>query len=178
MTDFTMSKDGEGIATIVWDCKDKSMNVMTMDAMIALDQLVEDALGDEAVKGIIITSGKADFAGGMDLNVLAAMKTTSGDNPAQGVFDGIMKMHAALRKIELAGMDPKTKKGGKPIATVLPGTAMGIGLERNGHDAFLPRIIQRRKSGFQKSLWACFQAAVGRPVLCVSLGQWRQLRFC
>ncbi len=34
-----------------------------------------------------------------------------------------------LRKIELAGMDPKTKKGGKPIASALPGTAAGIGLE-------------------------------------------------
>ena len=34
-----------------------------------------------------------------------------------------------LRKIERAGMDPKTNKGGKPIACVLPGTAVGIGLE-------------------------------------------------
>ena len=38
-------------------------------------------------------------------------------------------MHALLRKIELAGMDPKTKKGGKPIAAALPGTAAGIGME-------------------------------------------------
>lgn len=171
MTDFTMSKDGEGIATIVWDCKDKSMNVMTRDAMIALDQLVEDALGDEAVKGIIITSGKADFAGGMDLNVLAAMKTTSGDNPAQGVFDGIMKMHAALRKIELAGMDPKTKKGGKPIATVLPGTAMGIGLE-------LPMATHRifaannpkAKIGFPEILVGLFPGGGGTTRLVRKLG--------
>ena len=34
-----------------------------------------------------------------------------------------------LRKIERAGMDPKTQKGGKPIAAALPGTALGIGLE-------------------------------------------------
>tara|TARA_B100001559_G_C16486180_1_gene616159 strand:- start:435 stop:2333 length:1899 start_codon:yes stop_codon:yes gene_type:complete len=34
-----------------------------------------------------------------------------------------------MRKIERAGMDPKTNKGGKPIVTVLPGTALGIGLE-------------------------------------------------
>ena len=38
-------------------------------------------------------------------------------------------MHTIMRKIERAGMDPKTNKGGKPIVTVLPGTALGIGLE-------------------------------------------------
>jgi 3-hydroxyacyl-CoA dehydrogenase/enoyl-CoA hydratase/3-hydroxybutyryl-CoA epimerase len=40
-----------------------------------------------------------------------------------------MQTHGILRKIERAGMDPKTNKGGKPIACVLPGTALGIGLE-------------------------------------------------
>ena len=40
-----------------------------------------------------------------------------------------MGMHTLFRKIERAGMDPKTNKGGKPIASVLPGTAVGIGLE-------------------------------------------------
>ncbi len=40
-----------------------------------------------------------------------------------------MQMHGLLRKIERAGMDPKTNKGGKPIAAALPGTAAGIGLE-------------------------------------------------
>ena len=43
--------------------------------------------------------------------------------------DVIFVMHGVLRKIERAGMDPKTQKGGKPIATALPGTALGIGLE-------------------------------------------------
>ncbi len=46
-----------------------------------------------------------------------------------GLFEGVMAMHAVLRKIERAGMDPKTLKGGKPIAAALPGTAVGIGLE-------------------------------------------------
>ena len=119
MTDFTMTKDAEGIATIVWDCAGKSMNVMNFDAMMLLDGMIDDALADEAVKGIIITSGKKDFAGGMDLNVLADLKNASGKEPAQGLFDGIMSMHHALRKIERAGMDAKTNKGGKPIAAVL-----------------------------------------------------------
>jgi 3-hydroxyacyl-CoA dehydrogenase/enoyl-CoA hydratase/3-hydroxybutyryl-CoA epimerase len=129
MTDFTMKTDSDGVAIITWDVPDKSMNVMRTEALLELDACITSALDDDAVKGIVITSGKKDFAGGMDLNALAEMKANAGDDPARGLFDGIMQMHGLLRKIELAGMDFKTKKGGKPIAAALPGTAAGIGLE-------------------------------------------------
>ena len=125
MTDFTMQKHADGVAIITWDVPGKSMNVLSLTGAAELDALIDDALADAAVKGVVITSGKADFAAGMDLNVIAAMK----DGGAQAVFDGVMTLHHLLRKIELAGMDPKTKKGGKPIASALPGTALGIGLE-------------------------------------------------
>jgi len=125
-----MMKGDDGVAVITWDVADKSMNVMRLDALQELNDAIDDALADDAVKGIVITSGKPDsFAGGMDLNTLSGMRSAAGDNPAQGLFDGIMQMHGLLRKIELAGMDFKTKKGGKPIASALPGTAAGIGLE-------------------------------------------------
>ncbi|MFC0199036.1 3-hydroxyacyl-CoA dehydrogenase NAD-binding domain-containing protein [Paracoccus rhizosphaerae] len=126
MTDFTIETGDDGVAVITWDVPGKSMNVLTMDGAQALNDLIDQALADEAVKGIVIASGKTDFAGGMDLKVIAGMKERGG---AQGVFDGVMTLHSLLRKIELAGMDAKTKKGGKPIAAVLPGTALGIGLE-------------------------------------------------
>ncbi|MDZ4395937.1 3-hydroxyacyl-CoA dehydrogenase NAD-binding domain-containing protein [Cypionkella sp.] len=125
MTDFTMAVDADGVATITWDVAGKSMNVMSTAAFGSLSGLVDQALADQGVKGIIITSGKKDFAGGMDLNVIAEMRAGG----AQAIFDGVMTMHKVLRKIELAGMDPKTKKGGKPIVAALPGTALGIGLE-------------------------------------------------
>ncbi|MEM9551577.1 MAG: 3-hydroxyacyl-CoA dehydrogenase NAD-binding domain-containing protein [Pseudomonadota bacterium] len=130
MTDFTMTKDAEGIATITWDVPGKTMNVMSLNGLQELSDCIDDALADDAVKGIMITSGKdGTFAGGMDLNLLAKMKEDAGDNPAKGLFEGTMQMHGLLRKIERAGMDPKTLKGGKPIAAALPGTAAGIGLE-------------------------------------------------
>ncbi len=130
MSDFSYSTDADGVATITWDTKGKSMNVMSIQAFHDLDGLIDKALADDAVKGVVITSGKeGSFAGGMDLNIIAKMKDDAGDNPAQGLFDGLMQMHAILRKIERAGMDPKTNKGGKPIAAALPGTALGIGLE-------------------------------------------------
>ncbi|KAB7615939.1 3-hydroxyacyl-CoA dehydrogenase [Amylibacter sp. SFDW26] len=129
MADFQYDVDADGIATITWDVPNKSMNVLNIEASQELEALVDKVLADDAVKGAVITSGKADFAGGMDLNVIAKMKEMAGDNPAKGLFDGIMGFHQMTRKIERAGMDAKTNKGGKPIAAALPGTALGIGFE-------------------------------------------------
>ena len=130
MTDFTMKTDADGVAIITWDVPGKSMNVMSIEGLSELDSIIDTVLSDDAIKGAVITSGKdGSFAGGMDLNLLAKMREDAGDDPAQGLFDGTMKMHALLRKIERAGMDAKTNKGGKPIASALPGTAAGIGLE-------------------------------------------------
>ena len=129
MTEFNYSIDSDGVAIISWDVPNKKMNVMSLEGLTELDNLFDQALLDKQVKGIIITSGKSDFAGGMDLNVLAGMKTLQGENPAQGLFDGVMQIHKLLRKIELAGMNFKTKKGAKPVAAAITGTAAGIGLE-------------------------------------------------
>ena len=129
MPTFTLETDAHGVATITWDSPGRSMNVLTFEGIAELDAAVDHALADPAVKGIVITSAKPDFAGGMDLNVLAAMKEEAGADPARGLFDGVMAIHRLLRKIERAGMDPKSLKGGKPIAWAAPGTSAGIGTE-------------------------------------------------
>ncbi len=129
MSDFTMKTDADGVAIITWDVKDKSMNVLSREAFATVEALVDQALADDAVKGIVITSGKDTFAGGMDLNVLASIREESGDNPAQGLFDFTMNGHRIMRKMERAGMDPKTNKGGKPVACAITGTCAGIGTE-------------------------------------------------
>ena len=129
MTDFTSKTDADGVQTITWDVVGKSMNVLSLAGFAELEVLMDAALADPEVKGVILTSGKKDFAGGMDLNVIAKMKEDGGAEPAKSVFAGVMQMHGILRKIERAGMDPKTLKGGKPIIAALPGTALGIGLE-------------------------------------------------
>ncbi|THD84922.1 3-hydroxyacyl-CoA dehydrogenase [Aliigemmobacter aestuarii] len=123
--DFTYAVDADGVATITWDVARKSMNVMSLEGFALLDSMIDRALADQDVRGVIITSGKKDFAGGMDLNVIAQMRAGG----AQAIFDGVMQMHGVLRKIERAGMEPNTLKGAKPIVAALPGTALGIGLE-------------------------------------------------
>ena len=129
MADFTIKIDPDQIATIIWDCPQKPFNILNFEAIELLDTLIDKILIDENIIGAVITSAKPDFAAGMDLKVLADLKKLNGDNPAEGLFTGFMQMHSIMRKIERAGMDPKTNRGGKPIVTVLPGTALGIGLE-------------------------------------------------
>ncbi|MFC3616263.1 3-hydroxyacyl-CoA dehydrogenase NAD-binding domain-containing protein [Lutimaribacter marinistellae] len=172
MAEFTLSKDADGVAIITWDVPGKTMNVMSFTGLEELDACIDEALADDTVKGIVITSGKdGSFAGGMDLNLLAVMKEQAGDDPAKGLFEGTMKMHGLLRKIELAGMDPKSKKGGKPIAAALPGTAAGIGLE-------LPLATHRifvsdnpkAKYGLPEILVGIFPGAGGTTRLAKKLG--------
>ncbi|MEL6517471.1 MAG: 3-hydroxyacyl-CoA dehydrogenase NAD-binding domain-containing protein [Pseudomonadota bacterium] len=128
MADFSYDLGSDGVAIITWDLPGKSMNVLSLEGADQLGAFVEQALGDDAVKGIVLTSGKDSFAAGMDLNILAGLREGS-DNPAQGIFDFIMGAHGMMRRIERAGMDPKTLKGGKPVVAALPGTALGIGYE-------------------------------------------------
>ena len=171
MTEFKYSIDSDGVAIISWDVPNKTMNVMSLDGLNELDKHFDAALSDERVKGIVVTSGKRDFAGGMDLNVLANMKKIQGENPAQGLFNGIMQIHKLLRKIELAGMDLKTKKGAKPVAAAITGTAAGIGLE-------LPlachRIFaidnEKSKIGLPEILVGIFPGAGGTTRLVRKLG--------
>ena len=171
MTDFTLTKDADGIATITWDVPGKTMNVMSFEGLELLNDMIDDVLADDAVKGVVITSGKDSFAGGMDLNLLAKMKDEAGDNPAKGLFEGTMKMHGLLRKIERAGMDPKTNKGGKPIAAALPGTAAGIGLELPlaTHRIFLANN-PKAKVGLPEILVGIFPGAGGTTRLARKLG--------
>ena len=129
MTDFTYEVDKDGIAIVTWDCPDKSMNVLTREAFSLVEEYVEKMIADDKVKGMVITSGKKDFAGGMDLNVLAALRQEGGDDPAKAIFDFTMNGHRILRRLERNSMDPKTHKGGKPVVCAIPGTCAGIGTE-------------------------------------------------
>ncbi len=135
-TDFHYAVDADGVAVITWDIgPERSMNVLTEAGLRELDAHLDAAIADDAVKGVVLTSAKPDMAGGMDLNVLGAMREQAGTlggektNPAETVFGFVMQLHAVLRKLERMGADPKTGKGGKPSATATPGTALGIGFE-------------------------------------------------
>ncbi|MEL6316936.1 MAG: enoyl-CoA hydratase/isomerase family protein, partial [Pseudomonadota bacterium] len=172
---FHYELGADGVAVITWDIgADKSMNVLNETGIRELDGHIDRAIADDAVKGVVITSAKADMAGGMDLNVIAKIReqaAASGGNPAETVFGFVMALHGVLRKIERMGADPKTGLGGKPVATATPGTALGIGLELMlaSHKRFAADN-PRAKIGLPEIMVGIFPGAGGTTRLLRMLG--------
>ena len=68
--------DSDGIATITWDMPGRTMNVLNEASMTAYTGALEEAIKDDKVKGIILTSAKADFIAGADLEMLLGTDTS------------------------------------------------------------------------------------------------------
>ena len=128
---FHTATDDEGVATLTWDLPGASMNVLTEAGILELEAKIPALIANPAVRGVILTSAKPDFAGGMDLPTILDYKARAlaTDEPAEMLFGFTMRIHALLRVIERGGMDPKTLKGGKPFVWASPGTGVGIGTE-------------------------------------------------
>ncbi|HEY4171025.1 MAG TPA: enoyl-CoA hydratase-related protein, partial [Reyranella sp.] len=78
MINYTI--DADGIATIAWDMPGRTMNVLNEGSISAYAEALKKAQTDPAVKGIILTSAKADFIAGADLEMLLNADTS--DAPA------------------------------------------------------------------------------------------------
>jgi 3-hydroxyacyl-CoA dehydrogenase/enoyl-CoA hydratase/3-hydroxybutyryl-CoA epimerase len=128
MASFKLDVDSDGIALVTWDMADRSMNVITMDAIAELGTIVDKVANDAAIKGVVITSGKPAFCGGADLTMLENMRglytdmvSKQGEEAAaKMVFDESRKLSQLYRRIETCG---------KPWVCALNGTAMGGGFE-------------------------------------------------
>ncbi len=129
MDDFRYEVDADGVAIITWDVPGSSMNLMKMSGLPALSGMIDSAFADPDVRGVVITSAKKDFSGGMDLATFRELPVSGANRSAAGVFERIMEMHRLLRKIETGGEPAGTAEDRKPVVAALPGTAAGIGLE-------------------------------------------------
>jgi 3-hydroxyacyl-CoA dehydrogenase/enoyl-CoA hydratase/3-hydroxybutyryl-CoA epimerase len=86
MSEFSLQVGKDEIAVISWDVPEKSLNILTLNGLEELENIVENLLVERKVKGVIITSGKKDFAAGMDLNVLANLQKSTLSGDAEKIF--------------------------------------------------------------------------------------------
>ncbi|MCV0395886.1 MAG: enoyl-CoA hydratase/isomerase family protein [Rhizobiaceae bacterium] len=126
-TNFTVETDADGIALVTWDSPGRSMNVFTEEVMDELDKIVDQVVTDDAVKGVVITSGKKDFSGGADLTMLkrmtaefARLEKSDKAKAVQFLFENAGRMNGLFRKIETCG---------KPWVSAINGTCMGGAFE-------------------------------------------------
>lgn len=108
--------DEQGIATLTWDMTGAPMNVLNSDSIAAYAQALDEAIANEQVKGIIVTSARKEFIAGADLRTLADAKTQS----PQELFDWLTDLQGLFRRQETCG---------KPVVAAINGTALGGGLE-------------------------------------------------
>ena len=111
----------DGIVTLTIDDPNQSVNTMNATYIeafeAAVDRLAEEIAADkDAIKGVIVASGKKSFFAGGDLKLF--QKATRAD--AQRLFDEVQRVKATLRKLETIG---------KPVVAAINGAALGGGYE-------------------------------------------------
>ena len=120
MENFKIDIDADGIATVAFDVPGRSMNTLTSAVIAEIPALVEKIKTDDAIKGVVLTSGKTTgFCAGADLGDMASGMLAGGGD-LQKAFDTGWALNGAFRALETSG---------KPVAAAINGLALGGGLE-------------------------------------------------
>ena len=125
---FKFEIDKDGIATLVWNMPDSKLNLIDLDAIEYIGKIADEVASNDAVKGVILRSGKESFSGGAKLTMFypELRKRLAGTNEAENeranriLLNDSRQLSLNLRKIETCG---------KPWVALINGTCVGGGIE-------------------------------------------------
>ena len=110
----TLDIDADGIGLVTFDQAGRAMNVLNADLVVPFGAVIDRLEKEDAIKGLVLTSGKSTFIVGADIDQVVTIQT------AEQAFAVCEELKTLLRRME---------KCGKPVVAALNGTALGGGLE-------------------------------------------------
>jgi 3-hydroxyacyl-CoA dehydrogenase/enoyl-CoA hydratase/3-hydroxybutyryl-CoA epimerase len=116
VTTIVTSEIRDGIGIITWDIEGQSTNTIGETTMTAFESAWRALIADDAVAGVVVTSGKDSFIVGADIGELEKMQAMT----AEQVFVQNQRLHALFRELETHA---------KPTVAAVNGNALGGGVE-------------------------------------------------
>ena len=114
---FHFDLDDNGVATVLMDRANESMNTLGVEFLTELDTVVERLASDD-VRAVVFGSAKRDFLAGADIRMFADFATpddaVAGLTEIHRIFNRIEDLHAAAEK---------------PVVMAIDGACLGGGLE-------------------------------------------------
>jgi len=159
---FSLIRQENGIAHLVMDVVDESMNTLKAEFVDEIATILAEIKNDNSITGIVLLSGKADsFVAGADINMLANCQTaeqaTAISRQGQMIFDQIESLTipvvAAINGVCLGGglelamaCHARICSDNVKTALGLPEVQLGL-LPGSGGTQRLPKLV-----GIQKAL--------------------------
>jgi 3-hydroxyacyl-CoA dehydrogenase/enoyl-CoA hydratase/3-hydroxybutyryl-CoA epimerase len=127
LVDFRLDLGTDGIAVLTWDMPGRSMNVITERVIEELEAVLDHAVAEAGVAGVVVASGKPAFSGGADLSLIErllreyrAAAPDDGEAAASDLFSRSRRLSQLYRRIETCG---------KPWVVAIAGRCLGGALE-------------------------------------------------
>jgi 3-hydroxyacyl-CoA dehydrogenase/enoyl-CoA hydratase/3-hydroxybutyryl-CoA epimerase len=125
---FTLDVDADGIALVTWDMPGRSMNVFNGPVIGELTSIIDRVTAEDAIKGVVITSGKDSFSAGADLTMLESLAGALKElERAEGPEAAMVRFFEDSRQLSL--LFRRIETCGKPWVAAITGIALGGGFE-------------------------------------------------